>query len=201
MEKNPTKERIINTAYQLFQKKGYDKVTINDICNACKITKTTFYYHLQSKEAIISNFYDSVTQSLASRMTDVISAENHWEQLMICFETLINSSEKIGPDLIGQLLIMNIKHDEGTYDFDEDLTKLAVLLIEKAQKAGQIRNQSPADSLYRASAYVFLGYETKWCIKKKNFNRIEQVRQALENIYDVMPSLRMDYQVSNPKSK
>ena len=189
---NPTKERIIHTAYTLFQQRGYNKVTVNDICNACGITKTTFYYHLRSKEDTVVDFYDSVTTGLADRMIDFINAENHWEQLMICFETLIQSSERIGADLTGQILIMNIKEDKGTYDFNEDLTRMAVALIEKAQEAGQIRNQSPAESLYRASAYAFLGYETKWCIKKTGFNRIELVRRALENIYDVEPSLRRD---------
>ena len=193
MEHTHTKERIIRTAYQLFREKGYDKVSINDICNACGITKTTFYYHLRSKEEIISHFYASITHSLAKRLADFVEAENHWEQLMICFETLIKSSEDIGFDLIGQLLIMNIRNDRGSYDFDEDLTNMAVLLIKKAQAEGQIRNQSPAEPLYRASAYAFLGYEATWCIKKGRIDRMKLVRRALENIYDVEPSLRMDY--------
>ena len=190
MEKDLTKEKIINTAYNLFIKNGYDNVTINEICRACEITKTTFYYHLKSKDDIISHFYDSVTQSLASHILDIVSADNYWEQLMACFEAIILRSENIGPDLNGQLLIMNIKNDKGTYDFNEDLTKMAVTLIEKAQKAGQIKNQSPAEQLYRASAYAFLGYETKWCIKKGSFDRMKHVRFAMENIYDVDPSLR-----------
>lgn len=190
MVKNLTEERIINTAYNLFIEKGYDNVTVNDICKACEITKTTFYYHLNSKEDIISHFYDSVTESLASRILDVVSAENYWEQLMVCFETIILRSQYIGSDLSSQLLIMNIKDDKGTYDFNEDLTKMAVSLIEKAQKAGQIRNQSNAEQLYRASAYAFMGYETVWCIKKGSFDRLKHVRHAMENIYDVDPSLR-----------
>lgn len=188
--KNLTEEKIINIAYNLFIEKGYDNVTVNDICRACEITKTTFYYHLNSKEDIISHFYDSVTESLVSRIFDVISAENYWEQLMVCFETIILRSQYIGSDLSAQLLIMNIKDDKGTYDFNEDLTKMAVSLIEKAQKAGQIRNQSNAEQLYRASAYAFMGYETVWCIKKGSFDRLKHVRYAMENIYDVDPSLR-----------
>jgi hypothetical protein len=43
-------------------------------------------------------------------------------------------------------------------------------------------------------AYAFLGYETTWCIKKKNFNRMGHVRRALENLYDVEPSLRIKRQ-------
>lgn len=192
MAKDMTKEKIINTAYNLFIEKGYDNVTINDICRTCGITKTTFYYHLRSKEDIISHFYDSITPSLGSRILDVVSAENYWEQLMVCFETIILSSQYIGSDLNGQLLIMNIKDDKGTYDFTEDLTPIAVTIIKKAQKAGQIRNQSPAEQLYRASAYAFMGYETIWCIKKGSFDRLKHVRYAMENIYDVDPSLRRD---------
>ena len=109
---------------------------------------------------------------------------------MVCFETIILRSEYIGPDLSGQLLIVNIKDDKGTYDFNEELTKMAVILIRKAQEAGQIRNQSPAEQLYRASAYAFLGYETTWCIKKGSFDKLKYVRYAMENIYDVDPSLR-----------
>lgn len=96
----------------------------------------------------------------------------------------------IGPDLNGQLLIINIKEDKGTYDFNNDLTRMAVSIIKKAQKAGQIRNQSPAEQLYRASAYAFMGYETIWCIKKGSFDRLKHVRYSMENIYDVDESLR-----------
>ena len=44
-----TKDIIIETAYQLFFKHGYNNVTINDICKECKITKPTFYTYIKSK--------------------------------------------------------------------------------------------------------------------------------------------------------
>ena len=44
------KNNIINTSYQLFMENGYDQTTVNDICKACSITKTTFYRYIDSKE-------------------------------------------------------------------------------------------------------------------------------------------------------
>ena len=41
-----TKNKIFETAGKLFKEKGYENVTINNICEACGITKTTFYYHI-----------------------------------------------------------------------------------------------------------------------------------------------------------
>ena len=40
------KKNIISISYNLFKEKGYDNVTINDICDKCNITKTTFYRFL-----------------------------------------------------------------------------------------------------------------------------------------------------------
>jgi len=193
MPEQSTRERIIDTAYDLFREKGYDQTTINDICAACGITKTTFYYHLDSKENLISRYYKSVTQSLASQILDVLSQENYWEQLVVCFQTIVEASIKIGSDLDAQLFIMNLRKDKGTFDMNDDLTKMAVLLITRAQKAGQIRNQSPPEQLYYAFSHAFIGYELKWCIKKGSFDRKKHLRMAMENIFDVDPSLRSEW--------
>lgn len=185
-----TKDFLIQTAYELFIEKGYNAVTVQDICEACKITKTTFYYHMKSKEDIIINIYDSITKNLSQYLVDIISADNYWEQLMTCFEILVKESVKYGTELQKQLFISNLKEDRGSYDFREDLTRVAITVIEKAQAAGQIRNQSPAERLYRASAYAFLGYEITWCIKGEHFDAFKHIRQAMEQIYDVAPELR-----------
>jgi AcrR family transcriptional regulator len=187
-----TKQMIIDTAFALFKEKGYDNVTLNEICEACGITKTTFYYHLSSKEEIISRFYEGVTSTLAERLLKVVAAENYWEQLMAMFNALIDSTESIGPGLLGQLMIMNLRKDEGTFDMDDNLTRVAVVLVERAQKAGQIRNKSAALPLYRAACHAFEGYELLWCIKNGAYDRKAALRQAFEQIFDTNPELRDD---------
>lgn len=181
---------IITTALGLFKEFGYDKVTLNQICDACGITKPIFYYHLSSKEEIVSNFFNEVTASLTKLLVDVVAAKSYWEQVMALFEGLVDSTDKIGFDLLGQLMIMNLRQDLGTFDFDEQLTQAAVAIVERGQRAGQIRNQSEPLLLYRAVCHTFQGYELLWCIKKGNFDRKIFLRQALEQVFDVCPSLR-----------
>lgn len=187
---NNTKKNLIETAFLLFRERGYDNVTVNDICDACGITKPTFYYHLSSKEEILSRFYDGVIQDMASRLLDALAEENYWEQLMACFDTLMETAGQIGPELYAQLYIANLREDQGTFDFRDDLTKMAVRLIERAQKAGQIRNSSPPGPLYRAAAHLFEGYELLWCIKKGSFERRRYIRRAMEDIFDTAPAFR-----------
>jgi AcrR family transcriptional regulator len=185
MSNRSTKEHIIEKANELYLEKGYQNVTVVDICEACNISKTTFYYHLKSKEDTVLNFYDSLTHNISQCLLAIFSKDNYWEQLLMCFESLIKEASKYGTDFFSQMLISNLKEDYGSYNFREELTNIAVMIIKKGQEAGQIRNQSNPETLYAASAYAFLGYEVTWCIKKGEFNWLEETRRALENIYDV----------------
>lgn len=190
MSNKSTKDLIIETANKLFLEKGYKNVTVVDICEALNISKTTFYYHLKSKEEIILHFYDSVTHNISQYLLSILSMDNYWDQLMICFDSLIDEAYKYGPDFFSQMLISNLKEDYGSYDFREELTNIAVMIIKKGQEAGQIRNRNSAEELYKASAYAFFGHETTWCIKKGNFEWKASMRKSLENIFDVAPEFR-----------
>jgi len=185
-----TRELIIDTACELFMQKGYNAVTVQEICNACNVTKPTFYYHLRSKEEIILNIYDPIVKNLTGHLLNALLADNYWEQLMVIFESLVQESVKFGIDVHRQLFISNLNNDYGSFDFREELTRVAINLIEKAQQAGQIRNQSPADVLYQASAYAFLGYELTWSMKGDAFDGFKNIRSAMEQIYDVEPLSR-----------
>jgi AcrR family transcriptional regulator len=49
----PTRKRILDSAYGLFYRKGFGRVSVDDICDAAGITKKTFYYHFPSKDALL----------------------------------------------------------------------------------------------------------------------------------------------------
>ena len=102
------RETICRTALALFHEKGYDAVKVQDICDACSITKPTFYHYVSSKEELIIHFYDDVTLRLTENLSSIIDADNHWEQFLICFETLLEESVQMGPDLSSQMFIVNL---------------------------------------------------------------------------------------------
>lgn len=52
-----TKEKIFSTAVQLFKRKGYDNVTVSEICADAGIAKGSFYTHYHSKEDIVRESY------------------------------------------------------------------------------------------------------------------------------------------------
>ena len=49
-EHEERKNEILDTAEILFEEKGYDKCSVNDILNRIGIAKGTFYHYFKSKE-------------------------------------------------------------------------------------------------------------------------------------------------------
>ncbi|WP_099203984.1 TetR/AcrR family transcriptional regulator [Scatolibacter rhodanostii] len=197
MDKLSTRERIISAAYSLFKQKGYDAVSIQEICQICNLTKTAFYYHFPSKESLLIHFYDGVIEKISKKSVEFIKAKNYWEQIVLCFEELSQASIELGVDLTSHLYIMNLRQDKNTFDFNPVLTEICVALIEQAQATCQVRSTKNATELYQAAAFMFTGYEVMWCIKQGNFNRKKLIRQSLETILDVAPAFCLSQRISS----
>ena len=49
-----TRQRILDAAYRLFRRKGYVRVSMDEIAAATTVTKRTLYYHFESKDALLA---------------------------------------------------------------------------------------------------------------------------------------------------
>ena len=49
-----TRQRILDAAYALFRRKGYTRVSMDEIAAATAVTKRTIYYHFESKDALLA---------------------------------------------------------------------------------------------------------------------------------------------------
>lgn len=74
-EKDQRRESIINAASGLFFKKGYDKVTMDDIASEAELSKATLYTYFKDKESIFfavvnqgSKIFDSLIKKEEERL-------------------------------------------------------------------------------------------------------------------------------------
>jgi AcrR family transcriptional regulator len=49
-----TREQILEGAYRLFRRRGYSRVTMDDIATEARFTKRTLYHHFQSKDELLA---------------------------------------------------------------------------------------------------------------------------------------------------
>lgn len=80
MTKEQRHAHILNTAKKLFQKYGYDHVTIADVITASNIARGTFYLHFDSLETLLTALFDQVVDELWKRISPLL------EDMSIPFE-------------------------------------------------------------------------------------------------------------------
>lgn len=54
-----TERKILEVSFRLFNEKGYDDTTIQDIVDALGMSKGAVYHHFKSKEDILNRLYDN----------------------------------------------------------------------------------------------------------------------------------------------
>lgn len=107
-----TAEEIKQKAIALFLDKGYNNVTIQDICDELHITKPTLYKYVNAKEELILDLYDQTIDQLVKDTYKLVDSDSHLEQLLIIFFTLIKETKKYGYDLFSQMFIANLKENK-----------------------------------------------------------------------------------------
>jgi len=57
-KRRETKQRLVDAAFALFEERGYDNVTVDQIATQAGVSRRTFFRYFQSKEKVIFPFTD-----------------------------------------------------------------------------------------------------------------------------------------------
>ena len=175
------KNNIINTSYQSFMENGYAQTTVNDICKACSITKTTFYRYIDSKEELLSYFFDDINERIDELRTNAKIHQNYVQQIIDAFDLIIEHMLQFKQELYCQLYISNLKENKGTFSQINDLKEIVVELIEKAQTTKEIKNPSSPQIIYNVLEHICFGCGIQWCLHQIEDVRLEFI-QSLKAI-------------------
>ncbi len=94
-KKQQTREALEATAWRLFQRKGYDETTIEDITEAVDVSTRTFFRYFDSKEAVLFGDWrsnvDGITALIAARPPEE-------PPLKALYESALQFTELMKPD-------------------------------------------------------------------------------------------------------
>ena len=195
MEGLSTRDTIVQTAIGLFKERGFDEVTIVDICKKSGINKTTFYYYFNSKHALLKDYYVMRNDIAPNVLNVLISEENPVEQLWLMLMCSINFVLDTGWQIIKQVYILNLTKD--IQSFKANQQKIAVFtamstVLTKAQAANMVLNRSDPKTLLVILVHMTYGITYSWCAKEGNFDLKKANRIFFENLLDVSGEYRKE---------
>jgi len=81
-----SRQEILRTAARLFQQRGYDATSMNDVAAALKLSKGGLYHHFQSKDEILFEIMDHAMEITQERVInpvrDIADAEERLRALI-----------------------------------------------------------------------------------------------------------------------
>jgi AcrR family transcriptional regulator len=178
MRKLGVKERIIETASDLFYYQGYNQTGINQIIDQAGVAKASMYQHFRSKEDIAVAYLSARHIMWMGKLNDFVSVQNTSKGKVIgCFDYLMEWLNEVNfrgcgwQNIITDLpkdhdkirdqaiyhkndlrkWIHSLLKEEGTYTEAEELGDEILILIEGAIILSQIQKDNwPIVSAKRA---------------------------------------------------
>lgn len=183
-------ELIVETAVELFRKNGYSNVSVNEICKAAGLSRSSFYTVFSSKKEIVNYVLSTVENDLSTTLSAFIGAENDFERMWSLCDRYLGIALKFGSELTGSLLALELEESIGMTDYVHSTDNWFITLTKTCQKSGIIRNKTRAEAL--APIATSLVYQTvyDWCRLGGSFDLRKQVRHNVEIIYDIADKYR-----------
>ncbi|MEN0659568.1 TetR/AcrR family transcriptional regulator [Caldifermentibacillus hisashii] len=156
------KEKIIEKAIELFEKKGFSTTSIQDIVDELGVTKGSFYYYFSSKEQLLMDIYNEYITNLLDRQTKIIANKtlSPKEQLIEIIRLLINDLIENGPRAriyFREMRHLSEDHINTIKKIRKQFRKNIEMVIRTGEEQGVFKTQLPADIL----AFALLGL-TNW---------------------------------------
>jgi AcrR family transcriptional regulator len=178
-----TRIRILQSALELIKENGYNKVTIPSICKAAGITKSTFYYHYQSKDDLIGDFIDQLGYITENSYAKILLQETYLKQIWAIFQILLEGNIAAGPAIVKQVFISYLNMGNHSY-FPHSATSwnIVVKLLEKAQEDGQFKNNNYPENIAESTFELLRGVLITWAIEDGSFDLEETSKRLLTTL-------------------
>ncbi len=162
-----TRRKIFNTALNLIKEKGFDKVSVDDICAACGVSKGAFYHHFKSKLDIMSE-----SESLINDMLENIQIHESdgsiKEKLLILMGSILDVVEKSGVEVTRQLTVVTTGghyiQQENRNTFAIHTRKLIQQILAESVEKGELSPETNKEASTEIIMTFLSGMIADWCI-------------------------------------
>ena len=186
-KRQSTKSRIVKAAWNLFYKNGYDETTVEDIINASKTSKGTFYHYFKSKEGLLntlSYLFDEKYEELSGVIDPTLSACD--KLLFLNHELFYMIETSIDYHLIAYLYSAQLvtKDKRSLSDHKRFYFTWLTEIMQEALDSGEFKDTSTAKELMDIYAMFERAMLYDWSLAKGKYSLSEYSDKLLPHMLD-----------------
>lgn len=161
-----TKQRIFETAMKLINLKGFENVTIQQICKGAGVSNGLFYNYFDSKEQIVIEH----TKTIDDYYNHVVPTLNNLRGIekLLAFNKLASEyiEQNIGKHLTAVLYVSDLTSSKQTFLIDESRYLRIIIhsFIEEACEDGELPENIDSNEVTEHICILIRGSCFNWCL-------------------------------------
>lgn len=175
-----TKETLLNTALDLIAEKGYDHVSVQDICQAVGVSTGAFYHHFSGKDDIIVESYRRYDEHFEAYVNSYLSDLSPLDKIVEAIKYQVKYAEDMGVETMQQFYRSQLQ--AGREFFISSTRKFPLMLtqmISDAQQTGVISNTITAPQITRHLLRFSRGMIYDWCAHNGSYPIVKETSASL----------------------
>lgn len=160
-EKNKAETRriIFETAYALFEEKGYEKMTMRELAAKAGVGIGTIFQHFKDKSSLLVSVFEHDFHPLVRKTFETLPAGNLKKQLLYMVRNFYDyyaQRPQISRILAKELYLKPENFERISQSLQDDLAKVAALFEEAKQKGEVNPDIDSADAVLLWWSYYFM---------------------------------------------
>lgn len=160
-----SRDKLLESAATLFLEKGYDAISVNDICKYAEVSKGSFYHYFETKQVLFLTLMENWSSNLMqSILSEPISVDSNLKDVLVEMPYHFDTAFAVIPK--GFPILVDFWRQAMS---DPSLWKTAVepyryftgffmRIVETGQSNGSIRKDVDSEVLARLLVAVAMGY-------------------------------------------
>lgn len=180
-----TKDRIFHAAKTIFQRQGYDQLSIKNICEEAGVSNGSFYHHFKTKDDLLS-YYIEEQPSINPDLLDM--PENAEEAKIAIIHVYLNYAEycrELGVDFISNYYTPKNQALNPDIRTERPYPILTVEnYLKKAIDAGIVSPKLPLADICTDIRMLVIGNVFEWCVHHGETDFEGNIRRSIGGYLD-----------------
>lgn len=180
-----TKEKIFQAAKRILKKKGYEELSIKNICEEAGVSNGSFYHHFKTKDDLLSYYIEElpgINPDVLEMPSGVAEAK---EAIVQVYLNYVQYCKKLGVEFMS-----------GYYDTKNQALNVAIRserpypivtvqhYVEKAVAAGVFTLVGEIEDFTTDIRMIVIGNVFEWCLRNGEVDFEWNMRRSLERYLD-----------------
>jgi len=182
-----TRQEIFDAAIELFDRKGYENVSMNEICEKAGVSTGAFYHHFKAKDQILMEQFLKADDFYRELLEDIAGMDDYREKLRAFTTSIMRFMADMGLKMVKVTYHTQIGPDKkASYLGNEKRALYSIIegLYREGQERGEVRQDLRVEELARLTIHCYRGIVYDWCLANGAFDLVRTGEEMVDILTD-----------------